>query len=190
MFGCELFDIRPDLITVGKGITSGYQPLSAVLIGEKVWEALQQGSETHGPFAHAYTFSAHPLGAAAALESLAIIEREGLYQHVDDAGPYLLQCLKAAFEGKPYVAEVRGVGLLAAVEFAQDPDKRTHFDPALKVGAQLSHACTEEGVIVRAMPHGDILGFAPPLIIRRDEIDEMVERVERAVARATARLSV
>ena len=149
---------------------------------------LQQGSDTHGPFAHAYTFSGHPLGAAAALASLEIIERERLYDHVNEVGPYLLGQLKKAFEGKPCVAEVRGAGLLAAIEFAQDPAQRVRFEPVRKVGAQLARACVEEGVIVRAMPHGDILGFAPPLVISRAEIDEVVGRVARAVERVTTRL--
>jgi L-2,4-diaminobutyrate transaminase len=86
------------------------------------------------------------------------------------------------------VAEVRGAGLLAAIEFAEDPQKRVRFDPARKVGAQLAAACLEEGVISRAMPHGDTLGFAPPLIITRDEIDDVVNRVNRAVQRVIARL--
>jgi L-2,4-diaminobutyrate transaminase len=186
--GSHVYGIEPDLVTIGKGVTSGYQPLSAVLVGEKVWQVLLQGSETHGPFAHGYTFSAHPLGAAAALANLDILERERLYDHVRDVGPYLLQQLKRTFEGKPYVAEVRGAGLLAAIEFAQDPGERTRFDPALKVGAQLAQACVDEGVIVRAMPHGDILGFAPPLVITKAEIDEVVERVGRAVSRVAAAL--
>ena len=187
-FGSQAYGMEPDLISIGKGVTSGYQPLSAVLIGEKVWQVLQQGSDTHGPFAHAYTFSGHPLGAAAALASLEIIERERLYDHVNEVGPYLLGQLKKAFEGKPCVAEVRGAGLLAAIEFAQDPAQRVRFEPVRKVGAQLARACVEEGVIVRAMPHGDILGFAPPLVISRAEIDEVVGRVARAVERVTTRL--
>ena len=187
-FGSQVYGIEPDLITIGKGVTSGYQPLSAALIGEKVWSALQQGSDAHGPFAHAYTFSAHPLGAAAALASLEITEREGLCEHAAEVGPYLLERLKSAFTGRPFVAEVRGAGLLAAIEFAQDPAQRTRFDPAAKVGAQLAAACLEEGVIVRAMPHGDILGFAPPLVITREEIDEVVRRVSRAVEKCTSQL--
>jgi L-2,4-diaminobutyrate transaminase len=187
-FGSLAYGIRPDLITIGKGLTSGYQPMSGALIGEKVWRVLQEASDTQGPFAHGYTFSGHPVCAAAALANLDIIEREKLNEHVTNVGPYLLERLREAFQGKPYVAEVRGAGLLAAIEFAQDPAKRARFEASKRVGAQLAAACLEEGVIVRSMPHGDILGFAPPLVITRDEIDDVVARVGRAVARVTSRI--
>jgi L-2,4-diaminobutyrate transaminase len=83
---------------------------------------------------------------------------------------------------------VRGAGLLGAIEFAQDPSQRTRFDPAQKVGLQLAAACLEEGVIVRAMPHGDILGLAPALIVTREDVDEIINRVARAVERVTRKL--
>jgi L-2,4-diaminobutyrate transaminase len=187
-FGSHVYGIEPDLITVGKGITSGYLPLSASIIGEKVWKVLEQGSDTYGVFGHGYTFSAHPLCATAALANLDIIEREHLIEHVAEIAPYFLQRLKEAFSGRPYVAEVRGAGLLGAIEFAQDPSQRTRFDPAQKVGLQLAAACLEEGVIVRAMPHGDILGLAPALIVTREDVDEIISRVARAVERVTRKL--
>jgi L-2,4-diaminobutyrate transaminase len=187
-FGSLAYGIRPDLITIGKGLTSGYQPMSGAIVGEKVWRVLQQGSDSQGPFAHGYTFSGHPVCAAAALANLDIIEREKLNEHVAEVGPYLLERLRETFEGRPYVAEVRGAGLLAAVEFAQDPAQRERFEASKRVGAQLAAACLEEGVIVRSMPHGDILGFAPPLVITRAEIDDVVARVAKAVARITPRL--
>jgi L-2,4-diaminobutyrate transaminase len=187
-FGSHAYGIEPDLITVGKGLTSGYQPLSGVLVGENVWKVLQQGSDVFGSFAHGYTFSAHPVCAAAALANLDILEREKLTENASLVGAYFLERLKNAFEGRPYVAEVRGVGLLAAVEFAQDPAKKQRFDADKRVGMQLAAACIEEGVIVRALPHGDILGFAPPLVIARDEVDDIVQRVARAVERVSKRL--
>jgi L-2,4-diaminobutyrate transaminase len=187
-FGSHVYGIEPDLVTVGKGITSGYLPLSGAIIGEKVWKVLEQGSDTYGVFGHGYTFSAHPLCATAALANLDIIEREHLTEHVADIAPYFLQKLKETFSGRPYVAEVRGAGLLGAIEFAQDPSQRTRFDPAHKVGLQLAAACLEEGVIVRAMPHGDILGLAPALIVTREDVDEIISRVARAVERVTRKL--
>ena len=187
-FGCHAYGIEPDLVTVGKGLTSGYQPLSGALVGEKVWKVLQQGSDKYGPFAHGYTFSAHPVCAAAALVNLDIIERERLTENAAEVGAYFLGQLKNAFTGRPYVAEVRGAGLLAAVEFAQDPAQKQRFEANRKVGQQLAAACLEEGVIARSMPHGDILGFAPPLITTRADVDEIVQRVQRAVDRVTRRL--
>jgi L-2,4-diaminobutyrate transaminase len=187
-FGSSVYGIEPDLITIGKGLTSGYQPLSGVLVGEKVWDVLQQGSDTFGPFAHGYTFSGHPVCTAAALANLDIIDREKLTENAANVGAYFLQRLRGEFTDRPYVAEVRGAGLLAAIEFAQDPAKRQRFDAERRVGAQLAAACLEEGVIARSMPHGDILGFAPPLIITRDEVDDVVKRVVRAVEKVTRRI--
>jgi L-2,4-diaminobutyrate transaminase len=187
-FGSHAYGIEPDLVTLGKGLTSGYQPLSAVLVGDKVWQVLQQGTDIFGPFAHGYTFSAHPVCAAAALANLDIIEREKLTENAASVGAYFLERLKGALAGRPYVAEVRGVGLLAAVEFAQDPAAQQRFDADLKVGPQLAAACIEEGVIARALPHGDILGFAPPLILTREDADDIVARVTRAVERVSKRL--
>jgi len=187
-FGSTLYGIEPDLITIGKGLTSGYQPLSGVLVGDKVWQVLQQGSDIYGQFAHGYTFSGHPVCAAAALVNLDIIEREKLAENAASVGAYLLQRLRGEFVDRPYVAEVRGAGLLAAIEFAQDPARKQCFDADRRIGAQLAAACLEEGVIVRSMPHGDILGFAPPLVITRDEVDDVVRRVVKAVERVTRRL--
>jgi L-2,4-diaminobutyrate transaminase len=187
-FGSQVYDIQPDLITVGKGLTSGYQPLSGVLVGDKVWQVLQQGSDTYGQFAHGYTFSGHPVCAAAALANLDIIEREKLTENAANVGAYFLQRLRGEFTDRPYVAEVRGAGLLAAIEFAQDPAKKQRFEADRRIGAQLAAACLEEGVIVRSMPHGDILGFAPPLVITRDDVDEVVRRVVRAVEKVTRRI--
>ncbi len=187
-FGCHYFGIEPDLITVAKGLTSAYLPLSGAIVGEKVWAVLEQGSDTYGPFAHGYTYSAHPLCAAAGLANLELIEREKLIPHVAEVGAYFVKRLKETFDGRPYVAEMRGAGLLGAIEFAADPKARRRFDAGQKVGAQLSAACLEEGVISRAMPHGDILGFAPPFVITRDEVDDVLKRVAKAVERVTAKL--
>jgi L-2,4-diaminobutyrate transaminase len=187
-FGSHVYGIQPDLITIGKGLTSGYLPLSAAIVGEKVWRVLEQGSDTFGPFGHGYTFSAHPLCAAAALANLDIIEREKLIPRVAEMSQYFLARLRETFTGRPYVAEVRGAGLLGAVEFAENPGERSRFDPGRKVGIRLAAACLEEGVLVRALPHGDILGFAPSFIITREEIDEILTRVARAVDRVTRAL--
>jgi L-2,4-diaminobutyrate transaminase len=187
-FGSQVYGIEPDLITVAKGLTSAYLPLSGAIVGEKVWRVLEQGSDTYGPFAHGYTYSAHPLCAAAGVANLEVIARERIIEHVAQISPYFQQRLKEAFSGRPFVAEVRSAGLLGAVEFAEDPSKRKRFDVGRKVGAQLAAACIEEGVISRAMPHSDALGFAPPLIITREEIDDVIRRVRRAVDRVTAKL--
>jgi len=180
-FGSLHYGIKPDLMTVAKGLTSAYQPLSGVIVGDKVWDVLEQGTAKMGPIGHGWTYSAHPLGAAAALCNLDIIERENLVENARDTGAYFQDRLHDAFDDHPLVGEVRGEGLMAALEFVADRDRKDRFDPSLKVGARVSAACNERGLIARAMPHGDILGFAPPLITTPGDVDEIVDITRRAV---------
>ncbi len=187
-FGSHFYGIKPDLITVAKGLTSAYQPLSGVIVGERVWAVLEAGTIQYGPIGHGWTYSGHALGCAAALANLAIIEREGLTANAAETGGYLQQAMATTFGDHPIVGNVRGVGMLAALEFSVQPEARKHFDPALKVGPRIAAAALDENLIARAMPQGDILGFAPPLIATRDEIDEIVARARRAVDRVTDEL--
>ena len=188
-FGSHYYGIKPDLITVAKGLTSAYQPLSGVIVGDRVWQVLEQGTGEYGPIGHGWTYSGHALGCAAALANLAIIEREGLTANAAETGAYLQSQMQDAFGDHPIVGNVRGVGMLAALEFSPNPARREHFDPAHKVGARISAAALEQNLIARAMPQGDILGFAPPLVATRGEIDEIVARTRRAVDKVTDELS-
>lgn len=180
-FGSPHYGMKPDLITVAKGMTSGYIPLSGVIIGERVWNVLEKASDMLGAMSHGYTYSGHAVGAAAAIANLDIIDKEKLVDNARDTGAYLQERMRKTFAEHPLVGEVRGVGLLAALEFVADKQKKKRFDPSLKVGPKVSAAALENGIIARAMPHGDILGFAPPLIINRDEVDDVVERARKAV---------
>lgn len=180
-FGSDLYQMKPDLMTVAKGLTSAYLPLSGVIIGDKVWSVLEDGTDQWGAIGHGYTYSGHPMGAAAALCNLDIIEREGLVENSRVVGQYLQQQMHAKFVDHPMVGDSRGVGLLHALEFSSDKYHRTQFDPSLKVGPQVAAACLERGLIARAMPHGDILGFAPPLIATKRDIDQIVDITEQAV---------
>ncbi|MBH8579462.1 aspartate aminotransferase family protein [Bisbaumannia pacifica] len=188
-FGSHHYGIKPDLITVAKGLTSAYQPLSGVIVGDRVWRVLEQGTGEFGPIGHGWTYSGHALGCAAGLANLAIIEREGLTQNAAETGAYLQRQMQAAFGDHPIVGNVRGVGLLAALEFSANPAKREHFDPALKIGPRIAAAAMDENLIARAMPQGDILGFAPPLTISRAEVDEVVARAKRAVDKVADELT-
>lgn len=188
-FGSERYVLEPDLITLAKGITSGYVPLSATLISARIWRGLEQGADAYGPFAHTLTYAAHPLGAAAAMANLDVIERDGLVSYARAAGDYLQQRLHVVFGDHPMVGEVRGVGLLGAVEFVADRKNKTRFDPSLGIGRRVVAECREEGVIVRAMPGGDTMGFSPPLVITRPEIDDILERCARALSRVTDALT-
>jgi L-2,4-diaminobutyrate transaminase len=182
-FGSHTYDIEPDLITIAKGVTSAYLPLSGVIVGERVWKALEAGADALGLFGHGWTYSAHPLCAAAANANLDIVERENLTGNARDTGAYFLKRLHETFDDHPMVGEVRGVGLLAALEFVADKATNAPFDPVGSVGPKVAAAALEEGMIARAMPHGDILGFAPPLVITRDEVEQVVAMTKRAVDR-------
>lgn len=188
-FGSDRYAMRPDLMTCAKGLTSAYVPMSAVIIGERVWEVIRDGADTVGAFSHGYTYSGHPLGAAAANACLDIVERDDLAGNADRVGGHLLQGLNDALNQHPIVGEVRGVGMLAAVEFVADRGRKARFDPALKVGARLSAAARKRGLITRAMPHGDILGFAPPLVLTLDDADLIVAITKAAVNEVTDELS-
>ncbi|MBL8669593.1 MAG: aminotransferase class III-fold pyridoxal phosphate-dependent enzyme [Alphaproteobacteria bacterium] len=181
-FASQIYGIQPDMMTISKGLTSGYFPLAGSVIGERVWRVLEQGSGIYGPFAHGFTYAAHPLGAAVAMANLDIIEREGLVANAHAMGAYLNERLRATFAGHDMVGEVRGAGLLACVEFVADKRTRKRFDPALKVGPRLAAACRANGLILRPLPDGDMLGFSPPLIVTHADVDEIVERCRAAVA--------
>lgn len=187
-FGSIHYDMKPDLMTIAKGLTSAYQPLSGVIVGERVWHVLENGTDQWGAIGHGYTYSGHPMGAAAANCNLDIIEREELVQNAAEVGAYLQQRMADTFTDHPLVGDTRGVGMLHALEFSANKRNREHFDPNLKVGPQIAAACLEQGLIARAMPHGDILGFAPPLITTHADIDMMIDKAHQAINKVMDRL--
>ncbi len=182
MFGSEFYGLEPDIITIAKGLTSAYAPLSGSIVSQKVWEVLERGTDEFGPFGHGWTYSAHPVCAAAGVANLELIDRMALVANAREVGAYFNAQLKEALADHPNVGEVRGEGMLAAVEFVQDKPSLTFFDPARKVGASVNSALLRHGVIARAMPQGDILGFAPPLCITHDEVDTVIAAVRSAIA--------
>jgi L-2,4-diaminobutyrate transaminase len=184
MFGSDHYGIEPDIITIAKGLTSAYAPLSGSIVSKKVWEVLARGTDENGPIGHGWTYSAHPIGAAAGVANLKLIDELGLVKNAGETGAYLVSEMKKAVGDHPHVGEVRGEGMLCAVEFVEDREKRTFFDPAKKIGPTVTAALLKRGVIGRAMPQGDILGFAPPLCLTRAEADEVVGRTVEAVKEA------
>jgi len=181
MFGSDHYGIEADIITIAKGLTSAYAPLSGSIVADRVWQVLEQGTDELGPIGHGWTYSAHPIGAAAGVANLKLIDELDLVTNARDTGAYFNKILRDALGDHPIVGDVRGEGLLAAVEFVADKADRTFFDPAQKVGPQMAGALLAEGVIARAMPQGDILGFAPPLCLTREEADTLVAKTVTAV---------
>jgi L-2,4-diaminobutyrate transaminase len=181
MFGSAHYGIRPDIITIAKGLTSAYAPLSGSIVGDRVWDVLMRGTDEFGPFGHGWTYSAHPIGAAAGVANLELIDRLGLVANAGETGAYLQGALRDRLGRHPHVAEVRGEGMLAAVEFMADPEARRFYDPSEGIGAKVAAAMLERGVICRAMPEGDIAGFAPSLCLTRAEADLIVDAAAAAV---------
>ena len=181
MFGSTHYGMEPDLITIAKGLTSAYAPLSGSIVSDRMWQVLVQGSDSFGPIGHGWTYSAHPICAAAGVANLKLIDDLGLVQNAGEVGAYFRAGLAAALGDHAHVGEVRGDGLMAAVEFVENRDDRRFFDPARKIGPAVATALLERGVIGRAMPQGDILGFAPPLCLTRDEADTIISAASGAV---------
>ena len=186
MFGSDHYGIEADIITIAKGLTSAYAPLSGSIISRKVWEVLERGTDENGPIGHGWTYSAHPIGAAAGVANLKLIDDMGLVANARETGAYFNQAMSAALAGHAKVGDVRGEGLLCAVEFVDDKASRRFFDPSAKVGPAVASALLKRGVIGRAMPQGDILGFAPPLCLTRAEADRIVEETRAAVTEVFA----
>lgn len=142
---------------------------------------LEEGTDAFGPIGHGWTYSAHPIGAAAGIANLKLIDDLALVANAGETGAYLFAALKDVLGDHPHVGDVRGEGLLAAVEFVEDGANRTFFDASKKVGPRVAAALLSKGVIARAMPQGDILGFAPPLCLTRAEADTIVSATREAI---------
>ncbi|MEX3009782.1 aspartate aminotransferase family protein [Hoeflea sp. TYP-13] len=189
MMGSDHYGIEADFITIAKGLTSAYAPLSGSIVSDRVWKVLEQGTDEYGPIGHGWTYSAHPIGAAAGVANLNLIDTLGLVANAGEVGTYLRQGLSEALSDISIVGDVRGEGMLAAVEFVRDRDGRVFFDAADKVGPQVAAALFERSkVIGRAMPQGDILGFAPPLCLTREEADIVVDAARDAVQTVAAKV--
>ena len=179
MFGSEFYGLKPDFMTIAKGLTSAYAPLSGSIISQRVFDVLMQGTDDFGPLAHGWTYSAHPVSAAAGIATLNLIDSLALIQNAHDLGPVFQQALNEAMAGHPNVAEVRGVGLMAAVEFAKDPQARIWFDP-MSIAPKIAEAMVRRGVIARAMPEANTIGFAPPLCITGEELTRVAKTLRAA----------
>jgi L-2,4-diaminobutyrate transaminase len=181
MFGSTHYGMKPDLITIAKGLTSAYAPLSGSIVSDKMWKVLEQGTDENGPIGHGWTYSAHPIGAAAGVANLKLLDELSLVSHAGSVGAYLNAAMKDALGDHPHVGDIRGEGMLCAVEFVADKDKRTFYDAGDKIGPQIAGALATHGVIGRAMPQGDILGFAPPFCLTEGEADIIVDATTKAV---------
>ena len=173
-FASEMWDLQPDLMILAKGLTSGYISMGATMVSRPIAEVLMKG----GYFAHGFTYSGHPVAAAAALANIDILEKEKLVEWArDKAGPYFQKKL-GEFAGHPAVGEVRGVGLIGAMELLPKGGRK-ELKPGMNLGITGAAKVRSEGAIVRGIR--DLLAFAPPLVITEGEIDEMFASVRRGI---------
>ncbi|MET4579616.1 aminotransferase [Ottowia thiooxydans] len=183
MFGSDSFGLKPDMMTVAKGLSGAYQPISGLLLTDAIHDALKAGSRKHGAFAHGLTYAAHPVAAAVALETIKIYQERKIVEHVQSVAPYFFERLNQ-LSGHPLVGEVRGMGLLAAVEITSDKASKTPFPPEAGIGAWIQNKAMEHGVIVRAI--STCIALCPPLISERQHIDQLVDGLAKALDEAQA----
>ena len=183
-YAIEQEEVAPDLVTIGKGLGAGYQPIGAVLADGRIADTLRAGS---GAFLHGHTYIGHPVAAAAALAVQEAIDQEGLLGRVRAAGDSLRRLLSEAFGKHAHVGDIRGRGLLQAIELVQQRDTKAPFDPALRLHARIKDEAMERGLMVYPMGgtidgrHGDHVLLAPPFISSDAELAEMVSRLRAAV---------
>jgi 4-aminobutyrate--pyruvate transaminase len=185
-WGSQTFGMEPDILTCAKALSSAYLPISAVLVTQRVYEALRDNSAKIGTFGHGYTYSAHPVAAAVALETLAIYDERNILEHVAVSGARMQERLRALSD-HPLVGQARGVGLIGALELVANKETREAFPLAQGIGPKVVDQAQENGVILRAMA-GDVIAFSPPLIITPEEVDEMMDRTTEALDTIAASL--
>lgn len=176
----EVFDIVPDIITSAKGLTSGYQPLGACIISDSLFDAMTGDNAKDAYFSNGYTYTGHPASCAAALKNIEIFEEEGILEHVQELTPYFQESIRALAD-IPIVGEVRGVGLMGCIECASVKDNNGTIEQDTAIGYRIDVHCQELGLLVR--PIINMCVFSPPLIITKDQIDDMVKIMREALIR-------
>ncbi len=187
-FGTGHFELTPDIVTLAKGVTSAYFPLSATVISEDIFQTLRGASAEYGPVMHGFTYSGHPVGCSVALANLALMERETIVDNAGEMGRYLLDALKTKAGDHPFIGDIRGEGLMAAVEFVADKGERRFFAKGQDPHRLVAKYCMEEGVAMRPLPFIEVISFSPPLSITAAEIDEGVDAFVRGLEKATPEL--
>ena len=178
MWGSQTYDMKPDMMTMAKALSSAYMPISALMVSEEIFQDMVKASETYPVFGHGFTYGGHPVACAVAMETLKIYEERDIVGHVRQIAPALQDGLRALLD-HPLVGEARGVGLVGALELVADKKTHASFAPKQGVGGYAIKRMQANGVIGRAM--GDTLAFSPPLIITKAEIEDMLARTKRAL---------
>jgi len=188
MFGSDHYGIRPDFMTLAKGLSSGYQPISGSVVSERVWQVLEETAPSMPGFGHGYTYSAHPICAAAAVANLEIVVNENLTANAAAVGAHLKARLKALLTDHDIVGDIRGEGLMIGIELVANKATKRPLDPSLKAAGRVMKEGYTHGVICRALPHRDVLAMSPPLVLTRADADEFAEGLARSIRTVADRL--
>jgi len=175
-------------MTTAKGLTSGYFPLSALFIGDKVWNVLVETADELGAFFHGYTYSGHPTGCAVALKNIEILERENLVERAKETGAYMHAQLKEKLSGCPIIGELRGAGLLAGLQIVKSKSPKTFFERSDKAAPTLQSAIRKEKVLLRGLPSADTIAISPSFVISEQQIDTLVAAVVNGAAKVQEKL--
>jgi putrescine aminotransferase len=176
-FGSQTYGIEPDIITMAKGLSSGYQPISAISLGARMGDAIASAEEE---LVHGYTYSGHPVACAVALKNVEVMERDGIPARVKNSiGPYFQRRVREVFADHPIVGEVRGIGMLAAMELVADKATHTPFPRERQVGTICRDHCFRNGLVMRAIR--DTMVLAPPLIVTEDEVEELLGKAKLCI---------
>lgn len=179
VWGCQTYDIEPDILVASKCITAGYFPMGAIMVSQSISEQISAASEEFEEFPHGFTTAGHPVGCSIALKAIDIILNQGVLDHVVSVAPYFQERL-AGFASHPHIGEARGVGLMGALELVADKANKTPFPPEQPVAENIANVALENGLICR--PIGQAIVLAPPFIITRDQIDELFDKLQKTIA--------
>ncbi len=187
-FASSHYGLKPDILSLAKGLTSGYFPMSASIISDRIWSVLRDHPTAQGAFMHGFTYSGHQVGAAVAMATLDIMEREDLVRKASQTGPYLLSALRERLADSPFVGDIRGEGLMIGVEYVADRGTRRPFAEAAGPHRIIARHAFDKGLLTRALPFAPVTSFSPPLTITREEIDRSVDLLAASIEAAGAEL--
>lgn len=178
MFGCDKYNIKPDLVTIAKALSSAYMPIGAVLVSPEVADVIHTQSNKLGAFSHGFTYSGHPVACAVALETLKIYQERNILEQVNSIAPMFQDGIKA-YSSSPIIGEIRGTGLISGTEFTDNKSPHDLFPPEWKVGAYFGAQCEKHGMLVRVA--GDSIMMSPPFIMTSNEVDELITKYGKAL---------
>ena len=187
-FATGSMKLKPDIVTLAKGITSAYFPVSASVFSEKVWNVLKEESPNYGPVMHGFTYSGHPTGGAVGIANLRIMEEEKLVEQGAEVGAYFLKSLKQRVGHNPFIGDIRGAGQMIGIEYVADKKTRTWFEPKANAHRVVAAKALEHGILTRGLPFIEVTSFSPPLTMTVKDVDEAVDRFGKAMDEITPEL--